>query len=117
MFINDELVEYEEPIDLLYLRDDLERAIENRPPEYKEDNTLIEEVKSLYKFYCKKYFEDKQQKTQPHRDCEAVFCFTPSLQGRNHLTIRNSNPKTYMSIILSSKNQFFCCFFLSSLLY
>ena len=75
MFINDELVEYEEPIDLLYLRDDLERAIENRPPEYKEDNTLIEEVKSLYKFYCKKYFEDKQQKTQPHRDGEAVFCF------------------------------------------
>lgn len=60
IFINDELVDYEEPIDLLYLRDDLERAIENRPPEYEEDNTLVEEVKSLYKFYCKKYFEDKE---------------------------------------------------------
>ena len=58
--VDGEIVDYEEPIDLLYLRDDLARTIENRPPEYEDNDTLVDEVKSLFKVYCKKYFTDKE---------------------------------------------------------
>lgn len=57
--INDEIVDYEEPVDLLYLIDDLTRIIENRPPEYEEEDILVNEVTSLFKFYCEKYFGGK----------------------------------------------------------
>ncbi|MBR5273216.1 MAG: hypothetical protein IKU25_07495 [Clostridia bacterium] len=59
IFIDDEIVDYEEPIDLFYLRDDLARVIENCPSEY-EDDALVEEVKSLFKAYCKEFFTDKE---------------------------------------------------------
>ena len=58
--IEGEIVDYEEPVDLLYLRDDLTRAIENRPPEYEESDILIEEVKALFQAYCKEFFTDKE---------------------------------------------------------
>lgn len=60
IIIEDEIVDYEEPIDLLYLRDDIVRIIENRSPEYGEDDILVKEVKSLFNDYCKKYFTDKE---------------------------------------------------------
>ena len=58
--IEGEIVDFEEPIDLLYLRDDLTKVIENRPPEYEEDNLLVEEVKTLFQTYCKEFFTDKE---------------------------------------------------------
>ena len=60
IIIDGEIVDFEEPIDLLYLRDDLTRAIENRPPEYEEGDVLVEEVKSLFNTYCKEFFTDKE---------------------------------------------------------
>ena len=60
IYVDDEIVDFEEPIDLLYLQDDLAKVIDNRPPEYEEDTILTDEVKSLFKFYCKKYFSDRE---------------------------------------------------------
>ena len=33
--------------------------IENRSPEYEGNNTLAEDVKSLFRIYCKEHFVDK----------------------------------------------------------
>lgn len=60
IYIDGEIVDFEMPTDLLYLTDDLERIIKNRPPEYEDDDTLVKEVKSLFKIYCTKYFTDKE---------------------------------------------------------
>lgn len=60
VIINDEVVDCESPVDLFYLRDDLVRIIDDRPSEYEEETAVVEDVKSLFKFYCKEYFTDKE---------------------------------------------------------
>lgn len=60
IIIDDEIVDYEAPTDLLYLKDDLTRIIENCPPEYDEEDKLKDEVVSLFSTYCKEYYTDKE---------------------------------------------------------
>lgn len=54
----DELVDVEPPQDMLSFCDDLERAIEQFPPEY-DDERCLDAVTKLFRHYCKRCYTDK----------------------------------------------------------
>lgn len=56
--IVDELVDVEPPQDMLSFCDDLERAIEQFPPEY-DDERCLDAVTKLFRHYCKRCYTDK----------------------------------------------------------
>ena len=56
--IDDEVVDYDIPSELLYLRDDLSKIIENRHYEYDEDGNTTDIIKDLFEHYCREYFSD-----------------------------------------------------------
>ena len=58
--IDDEIVDYDIPSELLYLRDDLSKIIEDRPYEVDEDGSTTDIIKALFETYCKNYFSDKK---------------------------------------------------------
>ena len=58
--IDGEIVDYDIPTNLLYLRDDLFKIIEDRPFEYDEEGRTTDMVKALFDEYCKRYFSDKK---------------------------------------------------------
>lgn len=60
VIIEGEIVDYEAPVDALYLRDDLAKVIESFSPEYEDDRILVEKVKALFHLYCKECFVDKE---------------------------------------------------------
>ena len=58
IYIEDELVDVEPPQDMLSFCDDLERAIEQFPPEY-DDERCLDAVTKLFRHYCKRCYTDK----------------------------------------------------------
>ena len=44
--------------ELLYLRDDLSKIIEDRHYEYDEDGNTTDIIKDLFEHYCREYFSD-----------------------------------------------------------
>ncbi len=56
--IDGEIVDYDIPTDLLYLRDDLFKIIEDRPYEYDEEGRTTDIIKDLFEHYCREYFSD-----------------------------------------------------------
>ena len=56
--IDDEIVDYEVPLDLLYLRDDLSKIIEDRPFEYDEEGRTTDIIKDLFVEYCKRFYSN-----------------------------------------------------------
>lgn len=52
------LVDVEPPQDMLSFCDDLERAIEQFPPEY-DDERCLDAVTKLFRHYCKRCYTDK----------------------------------------------------------
>lgn len=60
IIIEDEVVDYEEPSELLYMRDDLSKIIEDRPFEYDEEGSTTDAIKALFATYCKNLFTDKE---------------------------------------------------------
>lgn len=58
--IDGEIVDYDIPTDLLYLRDDLLKIIEDRPYEYDEEGRTTDIIKDLFEDYCKRYFSDQK---------------------------------------------------------
>ena len=53
-----EIVDYEVPSDLLYLRDDLSKIIEDRPFEYDEEGRTTNIIKDLFVKYCKRFYSN-----------------------------------------------------------
>lgn len=58
--IDDEIVDYDTPSELMYLRDDLSKIIEERPYEIDEDGSTTDIIKTLFEAYCKEYFSNKR---------------------------------------------------------
>lgn len=58
--IDGEIVDYDVPSGLLYLRDELSKIIEDRPYEYDEEGCTTDMIKALFKTYCQKYFSDNE---------------------------------------------------------
>lgn len=58
--IDGEIVDYDIPTNLLYLRDDLFKIIEDRPYEYDEEGRTTDMIKALFEDYCKRYFSDEK---------------------------------------------------------
>lgn len=58
--IDDEIVDYDTPSELMYLRDDLSKIIEERPYEIDEDGSTTDIIKTLFEAYCKEYFSNKK---------------------------------------------------------
>ena len=64
IYHEDEIVGYDEPTEMYYLIDDIKRVIDNFPPEYdpkyEESETVEQKIIPILKYYCNKYFSDKE---------------------------------------------------------
>lgn len=60
IYHEDEIVGYDEPTEMFYLIDDIKRVIDNTPPEYEELETVEQKITPILKYYCNKYFSDKE---------------------------------------------------------
>ena len=58
--IDGEIVDYDMPTDLLYLRNDLFKIIEDHPYEYNEEIHTTDIIKDLFEYYCERYFSDQK---------------------------------------------------------
>ena len=58
--IDGEIVDYDIPSEVLNLRDDLSKTIEDRPYEYDEDGNTTEIIKDKFEHYCKEYYSDEK---------------------------------------------------------
>lgn len=64
IYHEDEIIGYDEPTEMYYLIDDIKRVIDNIPseydPEYEESETVEQKITPILKYYCNKYFSDKE---------------------------------------------------------
>lgn len=64
IYYEGEIVGYDEPTEMYYLIDDIKRIIDNNPPEYdpeyEESETVEQKIAPILKYYCSKYFSEKE---------------------------------------------------------
>ena len=58
--IDDEIVDYDVPQELYYLKDDLSKVLDDRPFEYDEEGCTTEIIKDLFKTYCGRYYDGRE---------------------------------------------------------
>ncbi|MGN1083221.1 MAG: hypothetical protein ACI4SJ_06740 [Candidatus Avispirillum sp.] len=64
IYHEDDIVGYDVPTEVYYLIDDIKHIIDNNPPEYdpeyEKPETVEQKIIPVLKYYCKKYFSDKE---------------------------------------------------------
>ena len=59
IYIDGEVVDFDVPVDMLYFDEDIERIVEQYPPEWDTDN-CENAVLKIFNIYCKKYYTNKK---------------------------------------------------------